>query len=884
MWEHIARVKPQIVHFCGHGEKDGLIMDDGKNNYQRVPNEYLVNLFKSYTDRIECVVLNACDTEPLAKALANHINYVIGMNLPVKDESAINFAKYFYGHLGIGEPIEQAFDLAKNEVFRITQSKNSDSQDRKFIVVDDHDNPINNQNQEHLIPVLYANPNPTLIKSLWLSPDQTKKAVEQLLTVIEDSFNKIRLFHTSEPIVLENQYIPVQVTLERRYQDKSERLGGYAESEAEMKKLYALKGMSEEDIKRQQEDWQIAKKKESRIVVLADPGMGKSTLLRMEVIEAVKDSRQILEAGKAVKEVTIPLFIRLSTLADEVQEGLTIKDAILTIIQKRYDSIFLKSDHDTTQNFLKNFLIEQLETAKCLLLLDALDEVPQEKRPQLLEKLNEFVSSYSNVRIIGTSRIVGYAGSLVNGAKEMEIVPFTQAQTEQYIQVWFKTLKEQSVRAEGLIKALQERPQLSGLAQNPLLLSLICSLYQQDQLTLPARRGKIYEKSVNFMLKEWGQNRQSYNQERMKAKVRLLEDLAYYFSSKDQEVFDYDELYDWMEEYLDEGDAPRDLRDAKTGKLITELSREDGILQKLSQSKDNEQYLFLHRTFQEYLTASYLSRRITKDETKGLDLVKSYLWDYDWHETIILLAGLLKKPIVLIQAIMAQKDDIFNTQLLLAGRCLGECDAIEHPIVERIIEDIYAFSLNYQFPEYIQSTLVVLGRVYDRIIDQLHLLLKGSDPYTNYTAIQLLGRINNDQAFTALIQAFNTGHDNKKYAIEQLGKFRCKKAVVILLELLKNQDEDSTIRRDAAYALGEIGSSDAIVGLIEVLNDNNQNVNLRDRAVKALCYVADEQSILALALVSSSWTLETSQYKKFNKASEFEAAFGDDPLGPTFSR
>ena len=40
------------------------------------------------------------------------------------------------------------------------------------------------------------------------------------------------------------------------------------------------------------------------------------------------------------------------------------------------------------------------------------------------------------------------------------------------------------------------------------------------------------------------------------------------------------------------------------------------------------------------------------------------------------------------------------------------------------------------------------------------------------------------------------------------------------------------------------------------------------------CFLASLNTLVFdfMALVSSSWTLETSQYKKFNKASEFEAS------------
>ena len=491
----------------------------------------------------------------------------------------------------------------------------------------------------------------------------------------------------------------MQVTLERRYQDKSERLGSYAESEAELKKLYALKGMNEEEIKRQQKDWYTAKKKESRIVVLADPGMGKSTLLRMEVIEIVKISKQLLAERKAVKEVTIPLFIRLSTLADEVPKGLTIKEAILTIIQRRYDSIFLQSDHNETQEFLKIFLTEQLETEKCLLLLDALDEVPQEKRPQLLEKLNEFVSNYPNCRIIGTSRIVGYIGSLVNGAKEMEIVPFIQLQTEQYIKVWFinaqKFIKDKSANAEGLIKALRELPQIAGLAQNPLLLSLICSLYQQDQLTLPARRGQIYERSVKYMLSDWSvdNNRLSVDETEVESKKELLGELAYYFSEQGTEVFTLRDLKQKIKDHLKRNNETN--LDQKTNEWINQLCNQDGILQKLNPNLD--QYLFLHRTFQEYFTALHLKYQIEDNEREEVDLIKPYFWDYDWHETLSLLAGLLEKPMRLIEVIMAEKDDIFQTQLLLAGNCLAECDSISNSLSSKILQEIR--QLLQQYPE-----------------------------------------------------------------------------------------------------------------------------------------------------------------------------------------
>ncbi len=72
------------------------------------------------------------------------------------------------------------------------------------------------------------------------------------------------------------------MTLELIYTQKfDEKLGSYGETEEELKRIYAAKG---EQFERQQEDWQKAKKEHQIIMVLADPGMGKSTLLKLEAV------------------------------------------------------------------------------------------------------------------------------------------------------------------------------------------------------------------------------------------------------------------------------------------------------------------------------------------------------------------------------------------------------------------------------------------------------------------------------------------------------------------------------------------------------------------------------------------------------------------------
>ena len=93
-------VKPDIVHFCGHGiGSGGLLVEDEMGQAKPVSTEALANLFALFADQIECVVLNACYSEIQANAIVQHIPYVIGMQDAVGDTTAIKFAIGFYDGL-----------------------------------------------------------------------------------------------------------------------------------------------------------------------------------------------------------------------------------------------------------------------------------------------------------------------------------------------------------------------------------------------------------------------------------------------------------------------------------------------------------------------------------------------------------------------------------------------------------------------------------------------------------------------------------------------------------------------------------------------------------------------------------------------------------------
>jgi CheY-like chemotaxis protein len=112
--EELLNYKPKILHFSGHGSEKSALLFKNENTGQieEVPPSALVKLFKVLGKEINLVFLNACYSEKQARAIAEHVDCVIGMSDAISDIAAIEFGSTFYSSLGFGRSVEDAFDLA----------------------------------------------------------------------------------------------------------------------------------------------------------------------------------------------------------------------------------------------------------------------------------------------------------------------------------------------------------------------------------------------------------------------------------------------------------------------------------------------------------------------------------------------------------------------------------------------------------------------------------------------------------------------------------------------------------------------------------------------------------------------------------------------------
>jgi hypothetical protein len=108
--------RPQVVHFSGHGSRDGLVLVGADGGPQSVSAAALVNLFQLFSGDIRLVVLNAADSLPHAEAIAEIVGCAIGMGAQISDRAAITFAAALYRGIAFGYSVQAAFDQARGTV------------------------------------------------------------------------------------------------------------------------------------------------------------------------------------------------------------------------------------------------------------------------------------------------------------------------------------------------------------------------------------------------------------------------------------------------------------------------------------------------------------------------------------------------------------------------------------------------------------------------------------------------------------------------------------------------------------------------------------------------------------------------------------------------
>ena len=112
--QHLRQFNPNILHISGHGTAAGEPLVLGATGRAvTLPLGPLAELVTQLGSNVQCIVLNACNTDAQAAVLTEVAACTVAMQAPILNSSAVLFASSFYTALAAGDSVQAAFDLAR---------------------------------------------------------------------------------------------------------------------------------------------------------------------------------------------------------------------------------------------------------------------------------------------------------------------------------------------------------------------------------------------------------------------------------------------------------------------------------------------------------------------------------------------------------------------------------------------------------------------------------------------------------------------------------------------------------------------------------------------------------------------------------------------------
>lgn len=372
----------------------------------------------------------------------------------------------------------------------------------------------------------------------------------------------------------------------------------------------------------------------NKIVLIGAAGLGKSTTLNY----------LFCNYEKIYNSYSLKIKIDLKEYAKEIGENN--KDLLWCIATE-----FSKKIKRTKMSFsdIEKILAGFLDDGKCLIILDALDEIPTQKvRDTVRNEIASFCEIYYLNRFIISTREAGYLRNRFDDSfLHIKINDFGELQIKKYSENWYCSYYQKKDFKDFWDKFSKEvkRARCQNLVKNPIVLILALVIFDIEK-NLPNRRVEFYKKCIEtfltvredrkgaFILNEKAKNILGIDSVVPKIAfykyLHITENMGYRFSYEElkKSVFNAIEV----EDEINWGEAVKQY----TVYLIdrTELIREI----------DEDVLDFAHKTFYEYFLAVYFTKEYENDNL--IKLLQEWIGDSNNDE----LARLIIEVII-------QKDD-----------------------------------------------------------------------------------------------------------------------------------------------------------------------------------------------------------------------------------
>jgi predicted NACHT family NTPase len=498
------------------------------------------------------------------------------------------------------------------------------------------------------------------------------------------------------------------------------------------------------------------------VVILGDPGSGKSTLLQYIALNWARTPLN------NVISQPIPLLIELRSYSRDRISG-QCKD-------------FLEFCHNGNVicRLNQHQLHEQLEAGKVLVMFDGLDEVfDPAQREEAITDIHRFTNDYPKVRVIVTSRIIGYKPQRLRDAefRHFMLQDLESEQIQDFIYRWheltFTDEADKVRKRERLQQAINTSKAIGELAGNPLLLTMMAILNRNQEL--PRDRPELYNQASRVLLHQWDVEQKLLEHPRIdsvaidyKDKQAMLRQVAYHMQAVDKglagNLIRGEDLEKILTGYLKSIEVSQARTVARL--LIEQLRSRNFILCFLGA----DSYGFVHRTFLEYFCACEFVERFGKRGLEGgltLEKLKTEVFgkhwqDEAWHEVLRLISGMIDTSFVgeIIDYLMALNGEAQKfINLFLAAECLLEVRnraaiaATASKLLNHLKDLTTQVSVNFAVRQQAVSAIAITWKEELETLTWLKTLAQSTDEmdtYVRYIAVQEVAKGWKDNPATLL--------------------------------------------------------------------------------------------------------------------------------------
>jgi predicted NACHT family NTPase len=368
----------------------------------------------------------------------------------------------------------------------------------------------------------------------------------------------------------------------------------------------------------------------SKLMVLGKPGAGKTTFLKYLAMQCI--------SGRFLAD-HVPLFVTLKRFAETKGEPDLLDYVCDELLQTKLDVLQCLID-----------------AGKIFFLLDGLDEVREEDTSRVIEQIQGLANRFQQNQFVITCRIAAKDYTFERFT-EVEVADFNDEQIQTFAQNWFRA-KGDADRATQFIEKLEANKRIKELATSPLLLTLLCLMFE-DTTSFPANRAELYKEGLDILLKKWDGKRkiereQVYKNLSLKRKEDLLSQIALTTFENKEYFFKQRTLEDYITDFI------RNLPDAKTDPEALHLDSE-AVLKSIEAhhgllvERAKGIYSFSHLTFHEYFAAREI---VESRDPEALQRLASHITEPRWREVFLLIASMMRNADELVQLMKQEIDQL----------------------------------------------------------------------------------------------------------------------------------------------------------------------------------------------------------------------------------